>query len=74
MLVFAATLVYNRCEEVDVMTLAELVMEEMQTMPIHSQQQVLDFVQFLKQKEQQFTSEVDALIADNLPALKELAK
>lgn len=55
------------------MTLAEMVMEEMQTMPIHSQQQVLDFVQFLKQKETQFVSEVDALIADNLPALKELA-
>ena len=56
--VFTLLMVNNEHKEVDVMTLAELVMEEMQTMPIHSQQQVLDFVQFLKQREQQFVSEV----------------
>ncbi len=56
------------------MTLVEQIAEETRTMPVHTQQQVLDFVQFLKQKEQrQFIAEVDALIADNLPALKELA-
>lgn len=57
------------------MTLVEQIMEEARTMPEHTQQQVLDFMQFLKQKEQaQFIKDVDALITDNLPALKELAK
>lgn len=57
------------------MTLVEQITEEARTMPAHTQQQVLDFMQFLKQKEQkQFIAEADALIAENLPALKELAK
>ena len=57
------------------MTLVEQITEEARTLPIHTQQQVLDFMQFLKQKEtQQFVAEVDALIEENLPALKELAK
>ena len=57
------------------MTLVELITEEARTLPIHTQQQVLDFMHFLKQKEQrQLIAEVDALIEENLPALKELAK
>ena len=57
------------------MTLVERITEEARTLPVHTQQQVLDFMQFLKQKEaQQFVAEVDALIEENLPALKELAK
>ena len=57
------------------MTLVEQITEEARTLPIHTQQQVLDFMQFLKQKEaQRFVAEVDALIEENLPALKELAK
>jgi len=57
------------------MTLVERITEEARTLPVHTQQQVLDFMQFLKQKEaQRFVAEVDALIEENLPALKELAK
>ena len=57
------------------MTLVERITEEAKTLPVHTQQQVLDFMQFLKQKqEQQFIAEVDAMIMENLPALKELAK
>jgi len=57
------------------MTLVERITEEARTLPVHTQQQVLDFMQFLKQKEQQqFTAEVDALIAENITALRELAK
>lgn len=57
------------------MTLVEQITQETRLLPMHTQQQVLDFVQFLKQKEaQRFIAEVDALIEENLPALKELAK
>ena len=57
------------------MTLVERITEEARSMPVHTQQQVLDFMQFLKQKEhQQLIGEIDALIDANLPALKELAK
>lgn len=57
------------------MTLVEQITEEARLLPVHTQQQVLDFMQFLKQKEeQQFLAEVDSVIMDNLPALKELAK
>ena len=57
------------------MTLVERITEEARTLPIHTQQQVLDFMQFLRQKEEQrFIEDVDALITENLPALKELAK
>ncbi|MBQ8555207.1 MAG: hypothetical protein IJ438_04945 [Clostridia bacterium] len=34
------------------MTLVERIAEETRTMPVHSQQQVPDFVQLLEQKEQ----------------------
>lgn len=75
LLVIHREFVYNVRKEVDAMTLVERITEEARTLPVHTQQQVLDFMQFLKQKEmQQFTAEVDALIDDNLPALRELAK
>jgi len=75
LLVIHREFVYNVRKEVDAMTLVERITEEARTLPVHTQQQVLDFMQFLKQKEmQQFTAEVDALIEDNLPALRELAK
>ena len=74
-LVFYRIFVYNEGKEVDAMTLVERITEEAKTLPVHTQQQVLDFMQFLKQKqEQQFIAEVDAMIMENLPALKELAK
>ena len=57
------------------MTLLEQITEEARTLPVHTQQQVLDFMQFLRQREeQQFIAEVDSVILENLPALKELAK
>ena len=57
------------------MTLVERIVEETRTMPVHTQQQVLDFVQFLKQRElRQLEEDMDAIIEENLPAWKELAK
>lgn len=57
------------------MTLVERIAEETRTMPAASQQQVLDFALFLKQKEQRtLEADMDAIIAENMPALKELAK
>ena len=57
------------------MTLVERITEEARTMPAQAQQQVLDFALFLKQKEQRILeSDMDAVIAENLPAMKELAK
>lgn len=74
-LVIRAQIVYNEAKEVGTMTLVERITEEARALPVHTQQQVLDFVQFLKLKEQkQFIENVDALIEENLPALKELAK
>lgn len=57
------------------MTLVERITEEARTMPALAQQQVLDFALFLKQKEQKaLEADMDAIIAENLPAMKELAK
>lgn len=57
------------------MTLVERITEEARSMPAHTQQQVLDFMQFLKQKEQRLLEEdMDAIISENLTAWKELAK
>ena len=56
------------------MTLVERITEEARALPVHTQQQVLDFMQFLRQKEQQQLEEdMDAIIMENLPAWKELA-
>lgn len=57
------------------MTLVERIVEETRTMPAAKQQQVLDFALFLKQREQQaLEADMDAIIAENLDAFKELAK
>ena len=57
------------------MTLAERIAEETRTMPAQAQQQVLDFALFLKQREQKaLEADMDAIISDNMPAFKELAK
>lgn len=57
------------------MTLVERIAEETRSMPAQAQQQVLDFALFLKQKEQRALEEdMDAVITENLTALKELAK
>ena len=57
------------------MSLSERIFEEAKRLPESVQQQVLDFTLFLKAKErQQLSDDMDAVIAENLPALKELAK
>ena len=57
------------------MTLVERITEEARTMTAQAQQQILDFALFLKQKEQRLIeSDMDAIISENLPAMKELAK
>lgn len=57
------------------MTLVEKIAFEVGMLQPQTQQQVLDFVAFLKQKEQQaLESDMDAIINENLPAWKELAK
>ena len=57
------------------MTLVEKIAFEAGTLQPQTQQQVLDFVAFLKQKEQQaLEADMDAIITENLPARKELAK
>ncbi len=57
------------------MTLVEQIPLEAGTLQPQTQQQVLDFVVFLKQKEQRtLEADMDAVISENLPAWKELAK
>ena len=57
------------------MTLVERIAEEASTLQPQTQQQVLDFVAFLKMKEQRaLEADMDAVMAENLPAWKELAK
>ena len=57
------------------MTLVEKIAQEAGTLQPQTQQQVLDFVSFLKMKEQAaLEAEMDAIIAENLPAWRELAK
>lgn len=57
------------------MTLIEKIAFEVSSLQPKTQQQVLDFVAFLKQKEQQaLEADMDAIITENLPAWKELAK
>lgn len=57
------------------MTLIERIMEEASTLQPQCQQQVLDFIISLKEKEQkELEADMDAVIAENIPAWKELAK
>lgn len=57
------------------MTLVEQIALEACTLQPQRQQQVLDFVAFLKQREQQaLEADMDAVVSENLPAWKELAK
>lgn len=70
--------VYPACSTMErgaIMTLVERITEETRTLPVQTQQQVLDFVSFLKQKEQKaLEADMDAIVSANLPAWKELAK
>ena len=57
------------------MTIIEKITLEVGRLPLQAQQQVLVFVESLKQKEQQaLEADMDAVIAENLAAWKELAK
>lgn len=57
------------------MTLVERITEEARSLQPQTQQQVLDFVAFLKMKERKaLEADMDAVVADYLPAWKELAK
>ena len=57
------------------MTKLERIPEATNPLPVPTPQPGPDDVQLIKQRElEQFIAEVDALIDENLPALKELAK
>lgn len=57
------------------MTLAEKLLQEFQELPEDKQQQTIDFVEFLRAKEQkQLEDMMDTVIADNKEAFLELAK
>lgn len=57
------------------MTLIERIAEETRSMPEQAQRQVLDFVMFLRQREQKaLEADMDNVIDENLEALTELAK
>jgi formate dehydrogenase maturation protein FdhE len=57
------------------MTLAEKLIKEFEKLPEEKKIQVIDFVEFLKDKEKKnLETLMDNVIEDNLEALKELAK
>ncbi|HML33425.1 DUF2281 domain-containing protein [Sporomusa sphaeroides] len=57
------------------MTLAEKLLQEFQELPEDKKQQVIDFVEFLKNKQQQeLEAMMDDIIDTNKEALMELAK
>lgn len=57
------------------MGLPEEIMHELQSMNDHQKQEVLDFVRFLRMKEEkELDVLMDSIIEDNLEAFKELAK
>lgn len=57
------------------MTLAEKLLQEFQGLPEDKQRQTIDFVEFLRAKEQKdLENMMDSVIADNKEAFLELAK
>jgi len=57
------------------MTLAEKLLQEFQELPEDKQQQTIDFVEFLRAKEQkELEIMMDAVITENKEAFLELAK
>ncbi|WP_071934033.1 DUF2281 domain-containing protein [Thermosinus carboxydivorans] len=57
------------------MTLAEKLLQEFQALPVDKQQQVVDFVEFLRNKQRkEIENMMDEIIADNKEAFVELAK
>jgi hypothetical protein len=59
----------------DTMSLAEKLIGEFNELPDDEKQEVIDFVEFLKQrKDRDISNLMDEIIDDNIEALKELAK
>lgn len=57
------------------MTLAEKLMGQFEQLTEEKQKEVIDFVEFIKAKEQkEIENLMDAVITENIEALKELAK
>lgn len=57
------------------MTLAQRIFEQTKDLPEQTQQHVLDFAMFLKEKERRLLdARMDQIITEDLEALKELAK
>lgn len=57
------------------MTLAEKLIKEFEQLTEEKKRQVIDFVEFVKAKEQkEIENFMDSIIAENKEALKELAK
>ena len=57
------------------MTLAEKLIKEFEKLPEEKKMQVIDFVEFLKEKEKRnMEALMDDIIDQNLEALQELAK
>lgn len=56
------------------MTLAQKFIQEFNELPEEKKQEVIDFVEFLKQKEDNLESMMDDIIAENHEALEELGR
>ncbi|MCT4646117.1 MAG: hypothetical protein N4A74_14110 [Carboxylicivirga sp.] len=57
------------------MTLSERLLKEFETLNENHQSEVIDFVEFLKAREEKkIENMMDDIINDNMEALKELAK
>ena len=57
------------------MTLAEKLIKDFEQLPEDKKKQVIDFVEFIKTKEQkELECLMDNVISENMEALKELAK
>ena len=57
------------------MTIAEKLMQEFQALPADKQQQVIDFVEFMRSKQRkEIEAMMDDIIVENKEAFVELAK
>ena len=57
------------------MTLVEKFIKEFEDLPVEKQAEVIDFIEFLKAKEdEKINSLMDSVISENMEALLELAK
>lgn len=67
--------VVNKCKRGVIMTLAEKLIKDFEQLTLEKQKEVIDFVEFIKAKEQrEIENLMDVIIDENKEALKELAK